>query len=570
MGIRFLEKTMLKIIIFTGLTLFVFSSYGLAQNEGDTLWTRVYGDTANQMAYSVVQTSDGGFAVAGYTGGYDTADFWLIKIDPNGDTVWTRTYGTDESEHAESVKQTYDGGFIMAGWVSFIDTFLYYNIYVVRTDAVGDTIWTWKSGGELYAYAYDVEEMPDSGYVIVGKTGGPNFDDYDACLIRLDSNGDSLWTQVYGGPDHQEGYDVELTSDGGYVITGLTGSCPDYDAYLIKADANGDSLWGHTYGDSLIETGYSVKATSDGGYIISGNAESWTPGDLQTYFIKTNSTGDTLWTRIYGGGFPDEAYSICQTFAGNYVAAGSYGLSRDTDVYLLKLDTNGDTLWTRTYGGGGFDAGNSVVQATNGSYLIAGGTDSFGAGQHDVYLLNIAGPEPGSIAGHVSDEIERAPIESVYVSAGPAETWTDYYGNYELGDLMAQSYDVSFSHPDYQDTTVTGVQVTPGNSTALNVLMTAASGCDYVVGDVNGSDSYNGLDVTYGVAFFKGGPDPMCPLGSCPIAPCDAFFYCGDVNGSCSYNGLDITYGVAYFKGGPSPVPCSDCPPPEALAISQD
>jgi hypothetical protein len=86
-------------------------------------------------------------------------------------------------------------------------------------------------------------------------------------------------------------------------------------------------------------------------------------------------------------------------------------------------------------------------------------------------------------------------------------------------------------------------------------------GCDYVMGDVNGSDSYNGLDITYGVNYFKGGSDPMCPLGSCSIPPCDAFFYCGDVNGSCSYNGLDITYGVSYFKGGSEPIYCMDCPP---------
>jgi hypothetical protein len=89
------------------------------------------------------------------------------------------------------------------------------------------------------------------------------------------------------------------------------------------------------------------------------------------------------------------------------------------------------------------------------------------------------------------------------------------------------------------------------------------AGCPYVTGDVNGSNSYNGLDITYGVSYFKGGNDPFCPHGSCPIPPCDAFFYCGDVNGSCSYNGLDITYGVAYFKGGPGPIPCADCPPIE-------
>ncbi|UCE64886.1 MAG: hypothetical protein JSU85_08320 [Candidatus Zixiibacteriota bacterium] len=89
-------------------------------------------------------------------------------------------------------------------------------------------------------------------------------------------------------------------------------------------------------------------------------------------------------------------------------------------------------------------------------------------------------------------------------------------------------------------------------------------GCEYVTGDVNGTGNYNGLDITYGVNFFKGGSDPMCAPGSCPISPCDAFFYCGDVNGSCSYNGLDITYGVNYFKGGAGPIPCPDCPPMES------
>ncbi|UCE65455.1 MAG: carboxypeptidase regulatory-like domain-containing protein, partial [Candidatus Zixiibacteriota bacterium] len=92
-------------------------------------------------------------------------------------------------------------------------------------------------------------------------------------------------------------------------------------------------------------------------------------------------------------------------------------------------------------------------------------------------------------------------------------------------------------------------------------ITAAAAGCDYATGDVNGSGNYNGLDITYGVSYFKGGADPMCPLGSCPISPCDAFFYCGDVNGSCNYNGLDITYGVAYFKGGADPIPCPGCPP---------
>jgi hypothetical protein len=107
-----------------------------------------------------------------------------------------------------------------------------------------------------------------------------------------------------------------------------------------------------------------------------------------------------------------------------------------------------------------------------------------------------------------------------------------------------------------------------GRSTSTNYIVESgfwvgagAAGCEYVVGDVNGSGSYNGLDITFGVNYFKGGLDPLCPLGSCPVPPCNGFFYCGDVNGSCSYNGLDITYGVNYFKGGSGPIPCPDCEP---------
>jgi plastocyanin len=131
---------------------------------------------------------------------------------------------------------------------------------------------------------------------------------------------------------------------------------------------------------------------------------------------------------------------------------------------------------------------------------------------------------------------------------GPGDTFTLY------ADSVGDFYYLCNYHPTLM-------------SGALHVTDTSSGGaCDYVVGDVNGSDSYNGLDITFGVNYFKGGTDPFCPLGSCTISPCDAFFYCGDVNESCSYNGLDITYGVNYFKGGSDPSPCADCPPPPIIS----
>ncbi len=117
-----------------------------------------------------------------------------------------------------------------------------------------------------------------------------------------------------------------------------------------------------------------------------------------------------------------------------------------------------------------------------------------------------------------------------------------------IGDTLHVVWNEGITTNGYYD-----IHYSKGDTLAVS----GGGGCDYVVGDVNGSDTYNGLDITYGVAFFKGGANPQCA----PCAPCPDWNYCGDVNGSCSYNGLDITYGVAYFKGGALPIPCSDCPP---------
>ncbi|UCE64884.1 MAG: carboxypeptidase regulatory-like domain-containing protein [Candidatus Zixiibacteriota bacterium] len=133
-----------------------------------------------------------------------------------------------------------------------------------------------------------------------------------------------------------------------------------------------------------------------------------------------------------------------------------------------------------------------------------------------------------------------------------------------IGDIAACL--AAGNHPVYggsymDDSTGSGPYYPQEYFSPLYFIGSSTSECDYFVGDVNNSRSYNGLDVTYGVNFFKGGSDPICPFGSCPVPTCDIFFYCGDVNGSCSYNGLDITYGVNYFKGGANPIPCPYCPP---------
>jgi hypothetical protein len=211
--------------------------------------------------------------------------------------------------------------------------------------------------------------------------------------IDVYAQSDTLWTKTYGGADNDYGWSAKQTSDGSFIITGHTYSfgAGGYDVYLIKTNSSGDTLWTKTYGGANNDYGYSVQQTSDGGYIIAGHTGSFGAGGDNVYLIKADSSGDTLWTKTYGGTGGDHGSSVQQTSDGGYIIAGgtySFGAG-NADVYLIKADSSGDTLWTKTYGGTSSDFGRSVQQISDGEYIIAGETGSFGAGSSDVYLIKI-------------------------------------------------------------------------------------------------------------------------------------------------------------------------------------
>jgi hypothetical protein len=169
---------------------------------------------------------------------------------------------------------------------------------------------------------------------------------YDACLIKTDANGDTVWTRTFGDTLDDEGSSVEQTLDGGYVIVGYTSSSGSglRDVCLIKIDASGDTLWTKTYGGSQEDGGCSVQQTTDSGYIVTGWTESFGVGRENIYLIKTDASGDTLWTRTYGGTDWAEGYSVQQTADGGCIIAGSaysYGAG-GYNVYLIKTDSLGN------------------------------------------------------------------------------------------------------------------------------------------------------------------------------------------------------------------------------------
>jgi hypothetical protein len=355
-------------------------------------WERTYGGGTWDDAISVQQTSDGGYIITGTTDSFGAGnwDVYLIKTNVNGDTTWTRTYGGTDDDRGYSVQQTLDGGYIVAGWTRSFGAGSW-DVYLIKTNATGDTIWTRIYGGTNYEWGASVQQASNGNYIIAGSTSSLGAGSYDVYLIKSNDNGDTLWTKTYGGESWDYGSSVWQTSDGGYIIAGYTNSfgAGNDDVYLIKTDANGDTIWTRTYGEERFDYGYSVRETSNGDYIVTGSTSSFSKGSPDVYLVKTDANGDTIWTKTYGGASDDGGESVQEIADGGYIITGwtkSFGAGND-DVYLIKTDANGDTMWTKTYGGTNLDWGYAVQQTSDWGYIIAGLTASFGVGGYDVYLI---------------------------------------------------------------------------------------------------------------------------------------------------------------------------------------
>jgi hypothetical protein len=340
-------------------------------------WYRTYGADSSDEVFSVQQTSDGGYVFAGNTRsfGADSVDVYLVKTDSLGNIDWYGLYGGAGYDAAYSVQQTIDSGYIVAGETGSFGSGIK-DIYLLKFNAIGDTMWTRTYGGAYIDFAQSVGQTLDGGYIIAGRTEPLLGDPKDMCLVKTDSLGDTLWTQTYGGTDNRAAYSVMQTRDGGYIIAGCNPyyGGEEHDVYLVKTDSLGDSIWTAIYGGAGNDQARSVKQTTDGGYIIIGWTDSFGAGETDVYIIKTDSLGSTLWTRTYGGSDYDGASSIGQTSEGDYIIAGtssSFGAGGN-DLYLIKIDSFGDTLWTLLYGGSDNDVGASVELTIDGGYIVAG------------------------------------------------------------------------------------------------------------------------------------------------------------------------------------------------------
>jgi len=315
-----------------------------------------YGGASRDYGSSVVQTSDGGYAILGTTESYGAgaADVWLIKTDAAGTPLWNQTYGGASADFGLSVVQTWDGGYTILGTTESYGAGLL-DVWLIKTDAAGTHLWNQTYGGASSDYGSSMVRTWDGGYAIVGSTESYGAGAADVWLIKTNATGNHLWNQTFGGANGDGGFSVvwDWAGGGGYAIAGYTTSygAGATDVWLIKTDAAGTPLWNQTYGGASDDYGFSVVQTRDGGYAIVGYTASYYAGSDLVWLIKTDIYGNKIWDRIYGGANLDRGSTVVQTSDGGYAIGGtteSYGAG-SLDMWLVQFNPNGESGLAWTY-----------------------------------------------------------------------------------------------------------------------------------------------------------------------------------------------------------------------------
>lgn len=351
-------------------------------------WMKTYDLNYFDAGYSVQQTSDEGFILVGSS--HPSADdsiVWLVKTDSQGNIIWDKKFGGEDDDYGSSVKQTNDGGYIIAGrtW-SFGNG--KGNIWLIKTDNDGIMVWNKTFSHSGWDYSNDVIQTVDNGYIIAGFTGEPG--EADALLIKTDEFGNLEWELTFGDSGEDGAYSVAQTLDGGYIVSGyMFTEENNEDVWLFRTDGNGEMLWEKTFFTDDDGIGFSVKLTDDGGFIITGvisphyksKSKSYITGknplygnsEIDILLFKTDSDGELLWYKKFGGEYESWGWEVYQTNDGGYIIIGNTVRFFGEDALLIKTNSDGEKIWSKTYGDRfSADITSSGQQTSDGGYILAG------------------------------------------------------------------------------------------------------------------------------------------------------------------------------------------------------
>jgi hypothetical protein len=417
--------------------------------------------------------------------GQNNDDCTNATSNSNGDQ-WAKTYGGIDDDTGSLTIEKSDG----SGYILAVDTFTFDaggtamgDIWILDLSLSGDIVWQRTYGGSDCDLLYGgIEETGDGGYVVVAFTGSFGTGNNDSWILKLTSSGDIEWQRTYGGSDsHNYPYSFQITSDGGYIVAGgaYSFSAEDYDAWVLKLTSSGDIEWKNTYGGGSGDRALSIQQTEDGGYIVAGWTHSFGAGGSDLWILKLTSSGDIEWQRTYGGSTSDNAYSVQQTSDGGYIVAGeteSFGAGND-DIWVLKLSSTGTIDWQRTYGGSGDDWGEYIRETSDGGYIVAGATESFGAGLADLWVLKLTSSGDiewqrtyGGTEGEYGVSIQETSVGG-YIVAGSTKSFGAFRTEYDLWMLkLSQDGEISAcAITGSSDASVSDTSISPSDTNVTPV-----------------------------------------------------------------------------------------------------
>lgn len=386
-------------------------------------WQKSFGGTGYDAAESIVQTYDGGYAIAGNASSTDgdvsphpfsgLADYWVVKTSATGDLQWEKSFGGTKNEECKCMVQTRDSGFIIAGRAESKDGAVtgnhgLYDCWLVKLDQNGTLQWEKSLGGSSGEYGFAIVQTKDGGYAFGGSTFSRdgnvsyNHGDWDFWIVKLNDTGKVMWENTYGGKSTDQLHGLCESGDGGFVAAGITlstnadgevqgnhdgGNYGDY--WVIKVDSVGNLVWQRTLGGTQYEQANAITKTTDGCYIVAGFSNSndgdmqGNHGDYDYWIVKLSDSGNVLWQRTLGDSSAEFANAVVATPDSGCIVVGSQQTKNappDNDssnnYWIVKLDAGGSTQWQKSCGGTQDDNANSVALASDGLCVVAGNSAS--------------------------------------------------------------------------------------------------------------------------------------------------------------------------------------------------
>ena len=386
---------------------------------------KTYGGSKNESAQEIVSTSDGGYAVLGFTQSMDgditdklneSFDFWVLKFNAENEIQWNKTYGGTEDDKGQDIIQTLDGGYAILGSSFSNNEDVSGNhgqndYWLAKLDVSGNISWQKSFGYQGADYGISVIQTSDSGYLVTGvldvtsSDGAGNTSRFsnrhaggDYWALKLDASGTIEWSKYYGGLFTDTPESIVQTDDNGYIIVGgsdsmdtdISNNIGSYDFWVVKISATGAIVWEKSFGGDEIDEAWSIVKSGDGNYLIAGDTRSndvdvsHNIGAADLWLIKISPTGELLWEKTLGGTNFDVARDISATQDGGFLLAGS-SRSDDVDVtenkgqndaWALKVDSNGTIEWQTSVGGTNIDFAYGITELNNKKVIVVGDTYS--------------------------------------------------------------------------------------------------------------------------------------------------------------------------------------------------